>query len=317
MLDPVMRAWHDLAMANAVFTTRLSPSYDDVPEEKYHFPKRYLAAAQAAVGDWIVYYEPRRTGDARNPAGGRQAYFAMARISAVVPDPDAVDHFYAFVEAGSYINFVTPVPFKDGEVFYESRAQREDGGTSKGWFGMSARPIPRGEFDRIREAGMAMDVRPYEQQAEFAPMFGFAEEPTAFEYERPLVESTITRPFRDRVFRRVVRDAYDNRCAISGLRLLNGGGRPEVQAAHIKAVEDNGPDSVRNGLALSGTFHWLFDRGLIAVDRDYSVLRAKGQIPEELLPLFPKDGRLRLPDDQRLWPHDVFLRYHRENRFKG
>lgn len=304
-------------MANAVFTTRLSPSYDDVPEEKYHFPKRYLAAAQAAVGDWIVYYEPRRTGDALNPSSGKQSYFAMARITAVVPDSEKPDHYYALVEAGSYINFVTPVPFKDGELFYESRAQREDGGTSKGWFGLSARPLPAAEFDSIVQAGMAIELRPYERPAPQAPAYGFAEEPAAFEYERPQVSSTITRPFRDQAFRRVVRDAYDNRCAISGLRLLNGGGRPEVQAAHIKAVEDHGPDSVRNGLALSGTFHWLFDRGLISVEKDFTILKAEKQIPEELLPLFPRDGRLRLPDDSRLWPHDVFLRHHRETRFKG
>ncbi len=306
-------------MANAVFTTRLSPSYDDVPEEKYHFPKRYLAAAQAAVRDWIVYYEPRRTGDPANPSGGRQSYFAMARVSSVVPDPARADHFFAYIEEGSYLNFVSAVPFKLGDEFFESRAQKDDGGTSKGWFGWSVRPIPSDEFQRIVGAGMAMELRPYERPADsvIVTPFGFAEDPTPFEYERPIVEQSVSRPYRDQAFRRIVRDAYDNRCAISGLRLLNGGGRPEVQAAHIKAVEENGPDSVRNGLALSGTFHWLFDRGLISVDKDYSILKAKGQIPEELLPLFPKNGQLRLPDDQRLWPHDVFLRHHREVRFKG
>lgn len=302
-------------MANAVFTTRLSPSYDDVPEERYHFPKRYLPAAQAAVGDWIVYYEPRRTGMEGAAGRGRQSYFAVARVSAVTPDTTTPDHFYAHIEAGSYINFVSPVPFKDGEDFYESRAQREDGGTSKGWFGWSVRPVPAQEFERIMQAGMAMPLRAYEQPA--APLQGFAEEQAIFDYERPMIERTLTRPYRDQAFRRVVRDAYDNRCAISGLRLLNGGGRPEVQAAHIKAVEDRGPDSVRNGLALSGTFHWLFDRGLISVDRDFSILRAKGQIPEELLPLFPRDGMLRMPSDARLWPHDEYMRHHRETRFKG
>ena len=46
------------------------------------------------------------------------------------------------------------------------------------------------------------------------------------------------------------------RCAVSGLRLIKGGRRPEVLAAHI--MPDNGPDTVRNGIALSGTVHWLF-----------------------------------------------------------
>ena len=302
-------------MANAVFTTKLSPSYDDVPEERYHFPKRYLATAQTTVGDWIVYYEPRRANAVDNRTGGRQRYFAMARVAAVVPDFIKTDHFHALIEPGSYINFVSPVPFQIGGDYFESRARREDGGTSKGWFGWSVRPIPSKEFERIVQSGMAMQLRPYERPD--VPAYGFAEDAAPYEAERQIIEQTISRPYRDQAFRRVVRDAYDNRCAISGLRLLNGGGRPEVQAAHIKAVEDRGPDSFRNGLALSGTFHWLFDRGLISVDKDFKILRAKGQIPEELLPLFPRDGMLRLPDDQRLWPHDQFMSHHRENRFKG
>lgn len=295
-------------MANAVFTTRVSPSYDDVPEVRYHFPKRYLKAAEATVGDWIVYYEPRRS-------GGRSAYFATARVSAIIPDNATTDHFYALIEDGSYLSFLSPVPFKEGEDYYESRGQRDDGGTSKGWFGWSVRQVPSDEFQRILSAGTSFQLRPYER----APLTadGFAEDAIPFEYERPMVEQTLTRPFRDQAFRRLVRDAYDNRCAITGLRLLNGGGRPEVQAAHIKAVEDRGPDSVRNGLALSGTFHWLFDRGLIAADKDFRILKANGHIPEELESLFPKSGYLRLPDDERLYPHEVFLRHHRETRFKG
>ena len=48
-------------MPKAVLTTKVDPSYDDLPEERYHFPSRYLNAARAALGDWIVYYEPRRS----------------------------------------------------------------------------------------------------------------------------------------------------------------------------------------------------------------------------------------------------------------
>ena len=47
-------------MAKAVLTTKVDPSYDDLPEDRYHFPRRYLNAAREALGDWIVYYEPRR-----------------------------------------------------------------------------------------------------------------------------------------------------------------------------------------------------------------------------------------------------------------
>ena len=70
------------------------------------------------------------------------------------------------------------------------------------------------------------------------------------------------------MFRRVVLRAYDEQCAITGLKLINGGGRAEADAAHIRPVEANGPDIVNNGIALSGTAHWMFDRGLIALSDD-------------------------------------------------
>jgi putative restriction endonuclease len=41
---------------------------------------------------------------------------------------------------------------------------------------------------------------------------------------------------RDASFRRQVVEAYDARCAVTRLRIINGGGRAEVQAAHVWAV---------------------------------------------------------------------------------
>ena len=69
-------------------------------------------------------------------------------------------------------------------------------------------------------------------------------------------------------------EAYEGRCAVTRLRIINGGGRAEVQAAHVWAVQHGGPDTVRNGIALSSTVHWLFDRHLISLDQDYRLLVA-------------------------------------------
>ncbi len=82
-------------MAKAVFITRADPTYDDLPGDHYHFPRTYLRQAETAVGDWIVYYEPRRTGPDLSSRGGRQAYFATARLTHILPDPAVADHFYA------------------------------------------------------------------------------------------------------------------------------------------------------------------------------------------------------------------------------
>ena len=113
--------------------------------------------------------------------------------------------------------------------------------------------------------------------------------------DRPIIERLSRRPFRDRVFATGIKRAYDNTCAISGLRIINGGGRAEAQAAHIQPVAENGPDSLRNGVALSSTFHWMFDRGLISIDDDYSLLFKRNAIPGNVLSLVNDDRRLRLP----------------------
>ena len=182
--------------------------------------------------------------------------------------------------------------------------------------------IPDREFELILAAGFAGTLtadRADQRTAGPFPPSGMAEEQALFDHgsiERPMIETTLTRPFRDEAFRRQVRLAYGNRCAVSGLKLINGGGRPEVQAAHIRPVSSAGPDSVRNGLALTGTMHWVFDRGLISIDNDFNVLRA-GHLPEEARRLIRQDARLLLPSDAALRPHRSFLEYHRDVVFKG
>ena len=306
-------------MAKAVFTTKVNPTYDDLPEVRYHFPRTYRKVAETAVGDLILYYEPRRTSGDLSSRGGRQSYFAVARVTDIEPDPVRADHFYAYV--ADYLELDRPVPFSEVGHYYESALRRPDGHTSRGAFGRAVRPIPDREFELIVAAGFLPDPLKHDDHAAVEPAMvpGMAEEQAPFEgapTARPLIETTLTRRFRDEAFRRHVRAAYDNRCAISGLKLINGGGRPEVQAAHIRPVASEGPDSVRNGLALSGTLHWMFDRGLIAIDDDFRVLRAAG-VPDDVARLIRPEARLHLPADQALYPHPLFLRFHRERVFKG
>lgn len=125
-----------------------------------------------------------------------------------------------------------------------------------------------------------------------------------------------SRPAREASFAPMVKAAYGGRCAISGLDLRNGGGRAEVQAAHIRPVEAQGPDTVQNGLALSGTLHWMFDRGLIGVAEDLTILVSGNKVPQDVRArLISPTGRLHLPPDRRHHPHPEYLRWHRENRF--
>jgi len=316
-------------MVKAVLTTMVSPAYDDLPEEKYHFPKTYLRQVENAVGDWIIYYEPRRK-TASGDAGGRQSYFATARLERVEIDPSAPDHYYAFIS--DYLEFNRPVRFSEGGHYYESLLRKADGSTNKGAFGRSVRNLSDQEYDLILQAGFAHilggepRLRPTPDIPEEAPIpIGeFAENAGVWEEEaieladnRPLIEKMVARPFRDRAFSTSVKTAYHDTCAMTGFKIINGGGRSEVQAAHIRPVADHGPDSIRNGVALSGTVHWMFDRGLISIDDDYSVLIAKDRVPDTVSRLIVPSGRLLLPEDPRERPHPQFLDYHRREVFKG
>lgn len=294
-------------MTNAVFTASASSIYDDLIEERYHFPKTYLRQVEEAVGDWIVYYEPRRTTGPHSTTG-RQAYFAIAYVANVIADPAREDHFYAHMR--SYMEFDQPVPFRDASGYRESKLQREDLKANKGAFGRAVRSIPLGEFDDIVRRGISTQPEPWEAApavAEDAPEY----------IVRPIVETLTARKVRDASFRRQVRSAYGNTCAVTGLRLINGGGRPEVQAAHIRSVEANGPDAVRNGIALTGTAHWLFDRGLMTFSDDFRIILSPHGVPDDLDKLIRPDRRLAVPHAPELRPHPTYLGWHREHCFKA
>jgi putative restriction endonuclease len=321
------RAWpagQERAM-KAVFTHKTGSIYDDLPEERYHFPAAYLRQVEAAVGDLVVYYEPGRTGLGDHARTGRRAYTATAQVSGVERDTRREDHYYALIDPASYVEFDRPVPFRDGALYYERQLRRSDGATSKGAFGRAVRPLSEDEYEAILRAGFAreLDELPLGAGASAAATswaargLNEADEPLGF--ERPIVERLLARPVRDAAFRHRVERAYDRTCAMTGLRLINGGGRAEVQAAHIRPVHERGPDSVRNGLALSGTLHWMFDRGLVSIGPPpgYSILIAHRAIPGDASRLLNADRRLRVPADPRFHPAPAYLDWHRQHVFKG
>lgn len=296
-------------MTKLVLLHRADSIYEDVPDERYDFPRAYLKAVEEGVGDWVVYYEPVRAG----PRG----YFAVAKIARVIPKPGAEGRFLALMEPGSYLEFDRDVPRLSKGRPWEAALTDVDGLPKSGGAVQSAvRRLPEAEFAAIIRAGLPVDLERIEARRYEAVAYEVDE--GAAPLERPVIERLVSRPYRDVAFRRKVREAYDFRCAMSGLRLRNGGGRPEVNAAHIRPVERQGSDFVRNGLALSGTLHWMFDRGLISVadDPDYTILVSLNKVPREVADrLIVPSRRLVLPEDRRNWPHPDNLRWHRENIF--
>jgi putative restriction endonuclease len=291
-------------MANAVFVTRVNPEYDDLPEERYHFPRTYLKQVREAVNDWVLYYEPRR-------GGGRLAYFATARVVRIESDSIRENHFYAIMS--DYVEFANPVPFKIGDQYFESGLKRPDGKVNLGLFQRAVHLLPFQEYMKIVKFGLAStaDFLMKDESAQ-----SLVAEPME-DYGRPLIASVVSRPHRDKAFQQIIRQAYDSTCAITGLKLINGGGRCEIEAAHIKPVKEHGPDSPRNGIALSRTFHWMFDRGLISVDNDGKILTAKKLVPTDIKKMMKPDGFINWPENKLWRPHPQFLNFHRENIFRG
>lgn len=295
-------------MTKAVLLHKSGSIYDDVPWERYHFPNRsYLKAMRETVGDWIVYYEPMGSGSSR---GGRQAYFAVAQVDRIETDPRDDSHSYAFMRPLSYQELSVPVPMIGDQGHFEGALEKPDGTTNGGLRQRAVRRITDAEFTAILRAGLAVPLRAM-QQEEAHRFAGMAEEQAPF--ERPIIEQLLRRPLRDAAFREGVLRAYDSTCAFTGLRIINGGGRAEVDAAHIRPVGDNhgGSDSIRNGLALSKTMHWLFDRGIVAVSNNYEILQSPGRLPDQLRGLLNRDGMIRIPKVRSEQPHPDFLAYHR------
>jgi putative restriction endonuclease len=300
-------------MTRGVFLHRPDSIYDDHPETRYQFPSQYLGRASQFVGDWIVYYEPVK--------GGGAGYFAIARVERIVPDPSVPGRYVALIEPGSYLPFERNVPFSGADGYVETGLLNAAGKIS-GRAQAAVRPISLQDFNRILDLGIP-DEDPLLPRIGAAPNLqlppSLREEQSPFELdiERKRVDVYASRPVRDRIFRRKVLDAYDCRCAITGLRFINGGGRAEVQAAHIKPVEANGPDIITNGLALSGTAHWMFDRGLISLSDNFEVLVSRqANDPDAVWALVNKTGRAIPPAAAASRPHPAYLAWHRDHCFK-
>ncbi len=302
-------------MGFGVFIHRSDSIYDDSPAEQYQFPSQYLGRVRACLGDWIIYYEPRKVTATRG-------YFAVAKVTEVIPDPKTPGMYLALIEPSSYLDFINPVPFSGTEGVVESGVLNEEGRIS-GRAQSAVRPISSADFNRIVGIGLDEQVPELPRTGELDARIsveGFgegAQTPFVFEQERNRVTQLSSRIVRDRLFRRLVVQAYDKRCAITGLKLINGGGRAEVDAAHIRPVEANGPDILTNGIALSGTAHWMFDRGLISLSDDLDILVSRhANDPDSIQGLINKTGRAIVPARAFERPHPHFLRWHRENCFK-
>lgn len=284
---------------------RTDSIYDDSPAERYQFPPQYLSRVEPTIGDWIIYLEPTKVKNSRG-------YFAAAKVEKVVPDPKHAGMFLALIEPGSYIDFSHRVPFRmhDGPI---ERGLLNSSGAISGRAQSAVRPLSAEDFRRIVQAGLHEEDAVLPRQDDAVVDSLLYENGVAFEYERPIIQSLVSRKKRDQQFRRAVLSAYDSTCAVTGWKLINGGGRAEAEAAHIKPVEFDGPDSIQNGIALSGTVHWMFDRGLIGLSDNLEILvHRKVNDREGIEAIINSSGKLQAPNLATHRPHPAFLAWHRD-----
>ena len=283
-------------MGFGIFIYRADSEYDDAPWERYQFPKRYLSEARKFGNGWVVFLEPTRAKEAR-------AFFAVAKLGGIVPDTRLPDMYIAHVEPGTYLDFGRPVPFRDADGNLE-KGLLNDYGVLSGMKQWSVRELAPEDFARIVGRGLteegSLEVR--------TPPPALDPGKTV----RLLTDGDV----RERNFQRTVLRAYGKRCAITGLRLINGGGRAEVSAARIRPSDQGGPDVGSNGIALSGTARWMFERGLVGIADNFEIMISRqSNDPESIGSMINDSGLLKMPGRVSERPGAEFLSWHRENRF--
>ncbi len=137
--------------------------------------------------------------------------------------------------------------------------------------------------------------------------------------EAPSVEEVYVAEVRSTAFRRVVVEAYHHTCAVCRIRIVTPEGRTSVAAAHIVPWSYSHNDDPRNGMALCGLHHWIFDQGLVTVTPEYTIkvspILALNE--QHAGPVLALDGKaIYTPADRILWPARIALRWHMHTIFR-
>jgi hypothetical protein len=147
-----------------------------------------------------------------------------------------------------------------------------------------------------------------------------------FEHKKTVM---ITREakLRNRAFKQAVREAYDYKCAVCGMKIYSPNTLLwEVEAAHIVPHSANGKDDILNGIALCRLHHWAFDVGWFTLENDFRIIASRrindlsaeyGKLGDYdfLGQLLKEDLIISLPKEQSIYPHPNAIKWHRENIF--
>ena len=112
-------------------------------------------------------------------------------------------------------------------------------------------------------------------------------------------------------------DNYNETCAVTGSKFVHGS-VVEAEAAHVIGKDVNGTDDPRNGIALSHSAHWAFDKGIFTLSDQFEVIvhdKAKSA-DHRHFPIIEKGRKtILLPGEESNFPHPEALAWHREEVF--
>lgn len=112
------------------------------------------------------------------------------------------------------------------------------------------------------------------------------------------------------LFRKIILSSYDGKCCITGID------NPELLiASHIVPWSRDTQNRLNpmNGVCLNALHDRAFDKGLITINEDYKVVVSK-KVKHELFEKY-NSAQISLPN--RFRPDQSFLKFHRNEIFKG
>jgi putative restriction endonuclease len=123
---------------------------------------------------------------------------------------------------------------------------------------------------------------------------------------------------RGSLFKREILKIYNNTCCISRMKIDATINVSMVDACHIVPFSESFDDTVTNGIALCPNLHRAFDRGLIAIDKDYKVIVSNSFKEDETnYSIRAFEGKeIHLPKLKSYYPLRENFGWHKINVFK-
>jgi hypothetical protein len=144
---------------------------------------------------------------------------------------------------------------------------------------------------------------------------------------KKIIQITRAAKLRSRAFKQAVREAYDFKCAVCGMKIYSPNTLQwEVEAVHIVPHSKYGKDDLLNGIALCRLHHWAFDVGWFTLEVNFNILASSkikdlstdfGRLGnyDFIRQLSQENLRISLPSEQDIHPHPNAIKWHRENIF--